>query len=41
MINQSRGDYAYSMIDIDTADSAHIVEEIASKSGILKVRVIK
>ncbi len=41
MINQSRGDYAYSLIDIDAANAVHIADEIAVKDGILKVRVIK
>lgn len=41
MINQSRGEYAYSIIDIDKADAKDIADEIATKEGILKVRVIK
>ena len=41
MINQSRGEYAYSLLDIDAANATHIADEIASKDGILKVRVIK
>ncbi len=41
MINQSRGEYAYSMLDIDKAEAVEIAEEIKSKDGILKVRVIK
>ncbi len=41
MINQSRGEYAYSMLDIDTADAKAIASEIEGKDGILKVRVVK
>ena len=41
MMNQSRGEYAYSIIDIDKADAKVIADEIATKEGILKVRVIK
>lgn len=41
MMNQSRGDYAYSIIDIDKAGAKDIADEIATKEGILKVRVIK
>ena len=41
MMNQSRGEYAYSLLDIDKADAMEIAEEIAKKDGILKVRVIK
>ena len=40
MMNQSRGEYAYSIIDIDKAGAKDIADEIATKEGILKVRVI-
>lgn len=41
MMNQSRGEYAYSIIDIDKAGAKDIADEIETKEGILKVRVIK
>lgn len=41
VMNQSRGEYAYSIIDIDKAGAKDIADEIATKEGILKVRVIK
>ena len=41
MMNQSRSEYAYSIIDIDKAGAKDIADEIATKEGILKVRVIK
>lgn len=41
MMNQSRGEFAYSIIDIDKAGAKDIADEIATKEGILKVRVIK
>ena len=41
MMNQSRGEYAYSIVDIDKAGAKDIADEIATKEGILKVRVIK
>ncbi len=41
MMNQSRGEYAYSIIDIDKAGAKDIADDIATKEGILKVRVIK
>lgn len=41
MMNQSRDEYAYSIIDIDKAGAKDIADEIATKEGILKVRVIK
>ena len=39
--NNSRGDYAYSLLDIDKASANEIASDIAAKDGILKVRVIK
>ena len=41
MTNKSRKEYAYTMIDVDTAVSAELEEQIASVSGVLKVRVIR
>lgn len=41
MTNKSRKEYAYTMIDVDTAVSADLEEQIASVSGVLKVRVIR
>lgn len=41
MMNQSRGEYAYSLLDIDKSGATEIAEEISKKDGILKVRVIK
>lgn len=40
MTNKSRKEYAYTMIDVDTKVSAELEEQIASVSGVLKVRVI-
>lgn len=41
MINQSRGEYAYSLLDVDSEGADHIAAEIIQNEGILKVRVIK
>lgn len=41
MINQSRGEYAYSLLDIDAAGSDEIVKALSAKDNVLKVRVIK
>ena len=41
MTNKSRKEYAYTMIDVDTAVSVELEEQIASVSGVLKVRVIR
>ena len=41
MVNQSRGEYAYSLLDVDSTDYAAVVSEIAGKDGILNVRIVK
>ena len=41
MMNQSRGEYAYTLLDVDKADAKDIAREIMGKEGILKVRVIR
>ena len=40
MLNKSRGDYAYTMLDVDVADVTAITEKIAAVDGIIRVRVI-
>ena len=41
MINKSRGDWAYTMLDLATPASEKMVEDIRKIAGIVKVRVIK
>ena len=41
MMNASRGDYAYTLIDVDDALSDSCVEKLKSINGMIKVRVIK
>ncbi|MDO5294046.1 MAG: phosphoglycerate dehydrogenase [bacterium] len=41
MINKSRGDYAYSVFDIDTETNADVVAALDTIDGVLRVRVIK
>ena len=40
MTNKSRGDYAYSMFDLETAASPRFVSRLEAIDGVLKVRVI-
>lgn len=40
MTNKSRGDYAYSMFDLDSDVSAELVRKLEEVEGVLKVRVI-
>ena len=40
LLNKSRGDYAYTMLDIGVADTVAVANEIAEIEGVIKVRVI-
>ena len=40
LLNKSRGDYAYTMLDIDEADEAQLKAEIEAIDGIIRVRII-
>ncbi len=40
MVNVSRGDYAYSLLDLETAATDAVLEELKSAEGVLKVRVV-
>ena len=41
LMNKSRGEYAYTMLDLDRHPSADVVEHLKQIDGVLKVRVIK
>ena len=41
MTNKGRGDYAYSLIDVDSPVSEDVVEKLKAIDGVLKVRIIK
>lgn len=41
MTNKSKGDYAYTLSDIDTPVTDEVVSELKAVNGVLKVRVIK
>ena len=40
MLNKSRGDYAYTMLDIGEADYAAIEKEMTEIDGVIRVRII-
>lgn len=40
MVNVSRGDYAYSLLDLETAAPESVIEELKNSEGVLKVRVV-
>lgn len=41
MTNKSRGDYSYTMLDLDAAATEEVVKKIEAINGVIKVRVIK
>lgn len=41
LVNKSRGEYAYTMLDLDHHPSAEVVENLKKIEGVLRVRVIK
>ena len=41
LMNKSRGDYAYTMLDLDHTPSQNAVEELKKIDGVLRVRIIK
>lgn len=41
MTNKSRGDYAYSLLDLESKVTPEVVEALKAIDGVLKVRVIK
>lgn len=41
MMSKSRGEYAYTILDLDHSPSAHAIDELKKVSGVIRVRVIK
>jgi len=41
LLNRSKGEYAYTMLDLDSAPSQVAIENLKSISGVLRVRVIR
>ena len=41
MMNKSRGEVAYTMIDVETAPNADIIERLQAIEGVFRVRVVK
>lgn len=41
LVNKSRGEYAYTMLDLDHHPSADVVENLKKIDGVLRVRVVK
>ena len=41
LMNKSRGEYAYTVLDLDHTPSQHAVEELRKINGVIRVRVIR
>lgn len=41
MINKSRGEYAYTILDTETLVTQEVVEELAAIEGVLRIRIVK
>ena len=41
LLNRSRGDYAYTMLDLDSPSSPEFIEDLKKIDGVIRVRVIK
>lgn len=41
MVNKSRGNYAYTVLDVQTSSTQTLVEKLSAIHGVLKVRVVK
>jgi D-3-phosphoglycerate dehydrogenase len=41
MVNKSRGDYAYSVLDVEEKIDEAVAAKLAAIKGVLKVRIVK
>ena len=41
MVNKSRGDYAYTVLDVEAAINTEVAVKLAAINGVLKVRIVK
>ena len=41
MTNKSKGDYAYTLIDLETPATQEIIDKLDEIEGVLKVRIVK
>ena len=41
MSNTSKGDYAYTLLDLDTAVTEEVVNQLGALDDVIKVRVVK
>jgi D-3-phosphoglycerate dehydrogenase len=41
MVNKSRGDYAYTVLDVEASDNVEVAAKLSTIKGVLKVRIVK
>lgn len=41
MVNKSRGDYAYTVLDVEAPITAEVADKLSAIGGVLKVRIVK
>ena len=41
LMNRSRGEYAYTMLDLDAPAPDSVIEELQKIDGVLRVRVVR
>lgn len=41
LVNKSRGDYAYTVIDMESSNREEVAEKLMAMKGVLKVRIVK
>lgn len=41
MVNKSRGDYAYTVLDVESSNNEEVAAKLAKIDGVLKVRIVK
>jgi len=41
MVNKSKGDYAYTVLDVEAAINDEVAAKLSTIKGVLKVRIVK
>jgi D-3-phosphoglycerate dehydrogenase len=41
MVNRSKGEYAYTVLDVESSDNAEVAKRLEAIDGVLKIRIIK
>jgi D-3-phosphoglycerate dehydrogenase len=41
MVNRSKGEYAYTVLDVEASDNTEVAKRLEAINGVLKVRIVK